>query len=121
MTTGGGFCFSDKSPEKTPEAVEQGVVNLSKSTPPMNTENLNFPPLAQALGRLRQPARAWPYAPRPPELAPAPQAAPAEAANDFLRILPEPALTGDLPPVPAPQAAPVIPGAEAARTYWFDL
>lgn len=81
----------------------------------MNTEYPNFPPLAQALCRLRQPARAWPYAPRPPELAPAPQTTPAEAANDFLRILPEPALTGDLP------AAPAIPGAEAARTYWFDL
>lgn len=96
-------------------------MNLSKTTPPMNTENLNFPPLAQALGRLRQPARAWPYAPRPPELAPAPLPAFTEAANDFLRILPEPALTGELPAAPAPQAAPAIPGAEAARTYWFDL
>jgi hypothetical protein len=86
----------------------------------MNTENPNFPPLAQALGRLRQPARAWPYAPRPAELArdPEPLAAFAEAAHDFLRILPEPALTGELPAAPV---APAIPGAEAARTYWFDL
>ncbi len=98
------------------------MVNLSKSTPPMNTENLNFPPLAQALGRLRQPARAWPYAPRPAELnpPPAPLTALAEAAHDFLRILPEPALTGDLPAAPAP-SIPAVPGAEAARTYWFDL
>lgn len=90
----------------------------------MNTEYPNFPPLAQALCRLRQPARAWPYAPRPAELAPEPEPLTttlAEAAHDFLRILPEPALTGDLPAVPPPQPAPAIPGAEAARTYWFDL
>ncbi len=91
----------------------------------MNTEYPNFPPLAQALCRLRQPARAWPYAPRPPELTeartPFVGPGPAEAAHDFLRILPEPALTGDLPAVPPPQPAPPIPGAGAARTYWFDL
>lgn len=87
----------------------------------MNTENPNFPPLAQALGRLRQPARAWPYAPRPADLAAEPPANIAEAAHDFLRILPEPALTGDLPPAHAPRFAAAIPGAEAARTYWFDL
>jgi hypothetical protein len=89
----------------------------------MNTENPNFPPLAQALGRLRQPARAWPYAPRPAELTrtPEPVAAFAEAAHDFLRILPEPALTCEMPATPASPLAPAIPGAEAARTYWFDL
>jgi hypothetical protein len=40
------------------------------------------------------------------------------ATHDFLRIVPEPALTGELPP-PPPSLA--IPGPEAARTYWFDL
>lgn len=86
----------------------------------MNTEHPNFPPLAQALGRLRQPTRAWPYAPRPAELARTP-ATPTAPGHDFLRMLPEPALTCDLPPAPAPQPAAGIPGAEAARTYWFDL
>jgi hypothetical protein len=86
----------------------------------MNTENPNFPPLAQALGRLRQPTRAWPYAPRPAGLAPDP-GRPAEPAHDFLRMMPEPALTGELPPEPAPRIAPATPRAEAARTYWFDL
>jgi len=81
----------------------------------MNPENPHFPLLAQALGRLRQPQRAWPYTPRPPELTTAPLTDPATPAHDFLRILPEPALTGDLPPAPA------APPAQAARIYWFDL
>jgi hypothetical protein len=80
----------------------------------MNTIEAQLPPLAQALGRLRQP-RAWPYAPRPEAVAatPAPE-------HDLLRLMPEPALTGDLPEKPRP-AATAIPGPEAARTYWFDL
>jgi len=79
----------------------------------MNTENPQFPPLALALGRLRQP-RAWPYSPRPAELA---QTRPAEAVNDFLRVLPgQPAAFE-----PAASADVFVPGAEAARTYWFDL
>lgn len=90
----------------------------------MNTLDTQLPPLAQALGRLRQnqtrpatgPARAWPFAPRPAG-GPGP-------AHDLLDVLPEPALTGDLPPArPERDAAmfPAVPGAEAARTYWFDL
>ena len=76
----------------------------------MNAIEAQFPPLAQALGRVRQP-RPWPYAPRP--------AAPGDAPeHDLLRLMPEPALTGDLPEKPAPAA---VPGPEAARTYWFDL
>lgn len=113
----------------------------------MNALETQFPPLAQALGRLRQP-RSWPYATRPTEPATAQAArdgnatADATAAptdNDFLRILPEPALTGDLPeatpittrPAPttgaaAPLAAPLTPIEAIAlaplnRTYWFDL
>lgn len=76
----------------------------------MNTIEAQFPPLAQALGRIRQP-RPWPYAPRPAEAAP---------EHDLLRLMPEPALTGELPEKPRPPAA-AIPGPEAARTYWFDL
>jgi hypothetical protein len=83
----------------------------------MNTLEAQLPPLAQALGRLRQP-RAWPQAPRP-ALAPETRAAP---EHDLLRLMPEPALTGDLPAPPPRPAAPAIPGPEAARTtYWFDL
>jgi hypothetical protein len=83
----------------------------------MNTTEALFPPLAQALGRLRQP-RAWPYAPRPP--LPARALADVEATgHDLLRLMPEPALVGDLPATKPRPAA--IPGAEAARTYWFDL
>ena len=79
----------------------------------MNTIEAQFPPLAQALGRIRQP-RPWPYAPRPAALATAPE-------HDLLRLMPEPALTGDLPEKARPAPAPAIPGPEAARTYWFDL
>lgn len=87
----------------------------------------NLPPLALALGRLRQPRlapRGWPYAtPRTPAepaiAATAPARPQTQPDNDFLRLLPEPALLGELPTErPAP---PTIPGAEAARTYWFDL
>ncbi len=81
----------------------------------MNTETL-LPPLALALGRLRQPRpaapRAWPYAPR----------AAATPTNDFLVVAPADALLGEngtFNPQPTPATA--IPGAEAARTYWFDL
>ncbi|MBC8011274.1 MAG: hypothetical protein H7067_14400 [Burkholderiales bacterium] len=97
-----------------------------------------FPPLAQALGRLRQP-RAWPYANRTTDAATAPETTPTDAPddatpaaapadNDFLRILPEPALTGDLPEAKpaAPTRAPLtaieaIALAPLNRTYWFDL
>lgn len=79
----------------------------------MNTLEAQFPPLAQALGRLRQP-RAWPYAPRP-------ALDPASPRHDLLRLMPEPALTGELPPAPPPPAAAALPGPETARTYWFDL
>lgn len=79
----------------------------------MKTNEAQLPPLAQALGRIRQP-RPWPYAPRP--------AAPGDApGHDLLRLMPEPALTGDLPEAPRPAPLPPIPGPEAARTYWFDL
>ncbi len=80
----------------------------------MNPIDTQMPPLAQALGRLRQP-RAWPYAPRTEPLTPIPA-----PEHDLLRLMPEPALTGDLPEKPRPAAA-AIPGPEAARTYWFDL
>ena len=112
------------------------MVNLSKPPPSMTALETQFPPLAQALGRLRQ-TRGWPYAPRPAEPA---AAQPAPADNDFLRILPEPVLTDDLPetkPVPAngPLPATTKPGptretltaietialAPLNRTYWFDL
>lgn len=93
----------------------------------MHTIETQFPPLAQALGRLRQnparpttgPARVWPFALRLTG-GPVP-------AHDLLDVLPEPALTGELPPeMPARQERdttmfPGVPGAEAARTYWFDL
>lgn len=89
----------------------------------MNTENYVFPPLAQTHARPRQAARAWPCAPRPAELS-LPAARCADAGHDFLRILPEPALTCELPAAPPPQLPkilPPVPGAGAARTYWFDL
>lgn len=88
----------------------------------MQTTTPALPPLAQALGRLRQPrpapARAWPFAPRP--------AGTPAARHDFLEVLPEPALTGELPPARPAAHGPAgatggIPGPEAARTYWFDL
>jgi len=82
----------------------------------MNSIEAQFPPLAQALGRIRQP-RPWPYAPRPATETLPPPPAP---AHDLLRLMPEPALTGELPEKPRPAAA-AIPGPEAARTYWFDL
>ena len=91
----------------------------------MQTTDLPLPPLALALGRLRQPRpapRGWPYAATTrnttePAITTRPQTQP---EHDFLRLLPEPALFGELPAErPAPAA---IPGAEAARsTYWFDL
>ena len=98
------------------EGRPKGVVILpTKNTPPaMNPSEAQFPPLAQALGRLRQP-RPWPYAPRPALARPA-----TAPEHDLLRLMPEPALTGELPEKPRPAAA-AIPGPEAARTYWFDL
>lgn len=83
------------------------------TAPPMNTLDAQLPPLAQALGRLRQP-RAWPYAPRP-------VLDPACPGHDLLRLMPEPALTGELPPAPPRPPAGTLPGQETARTYWFDL
>ncbi len=89
----------------------------------MNALDPQLPPLALALGRLRQPRPAhrttWPFAPRPAgeplpeELPPTVRATAPE--HDFLRVLPEPALTGELP---APRSAP--PPA-FNRPYWFDL
>ncbi len=72
----------------------------------MNTLEAQFPPLAQALGRLR------------PER-PATDA----AEHDLLRLMPEPALATEFPALAATPRAPAaaIPGPEAARTYWFDL
>lgn len=88
----------------------------------MTAPETHFPPPAPAPGRLRQP-RAWPYASRPAETAP--------PANDFLRMLPEPALAAGLPaPEPKPKPAPereALTAIEAFalapvnRTYWFDL
>jgi hypothetical protein len=76
----------------------------------MNTTEAQLPPTAQTPGRLRLP-RARPCATRPA----------AALEHDLLRLMPEPALTGELPePPPRPPAA-GIPGPEAARTYWFDL
>lgn len=86
-------------------------MNLSNPTPPMQAIEAQIPPLAQALGRLRQP-RARPHAPRPAALA---------LEHDLLRLMPEPALTGELPEPPPPAPPPKPPGPEAARTYWFDL
>ncbi len=80
----------------------------------MNTLEAQLPPLAQALGRLRQPRAAWPYAPRP-------ALDPAVPGHDLLRLMPEPALAGEWPPAPPRPPATAIPGPEAARTYWFDL
>lgn len=110
----------------------------------MTALETQFPPLAQALGRLRQP-RGWPYAPRATEPT-APETArthdlaadttPTLPDNDFLRIMPEPALTGELPqarPAPRPPIAKPAPTRETLtaveaialaplnRTYWFDL
>ncbi len=81
----------------------------------MNTIEPQLAPLGQTPGRPRQP-RAWPYATRP-----GPAATATAPEHDLLRLMPEPALTGDLPEKPRPAAAPAIPGPEAARTYWFDL
>ena len=117
----------------------------------MHTLETQFPPLAQALGRLRQP-RTWPYAARPAQTdAPATTApdttqpnlpaiatgafagavgADDLAENDFLRVLPDPALTGDLPPtrpVAHPDQRAALTAFEAIalapmnRVYWFDL
>ena len=84
----------------------------------MNTETL-LPPLALALGRLRQPR---PAAPRPRPYAPRANATAAAPTNDFLVVAPADFLTGNhaaFGPLVPPAAT--IPGAEAARTYWFDL
>jgi hypothetical protein len=89
----------------------------------MTAHDPQLPPLALALGRLRQPRPAhrttWPFAPRPageplPEELP-PAAPPTAPAHDFLRVVPEPALTGDLPSARNAPAPPVN------RPYWFDL
>lgn len=71
--------------------------------PPMNTTELPpLPPLAAALERLRRP--------RPPA-----------AEADFLRVLPEPALSIEPEPAAAaPQAEPFTRPPDR-RTYWFDL
>lgn len=106
----------------------------------MTTQPLPFPPLAQALGRLRaRPAapRAWPANPRPLPPAgesdapgetprPAPATAAPEPGHDFLRMIPEPAFHE---PAPAPAAPPrerltaaeAIALAPVNRTFWFDL
>ncbi len=83
----------------------------------MNTLEAQFPPLAQALGRLRQPDHG-------PAAARALALLDETPAHDLLRLMPEPALAADLPGLAAPQARALparIPGPEAARTYWFDL
>lgn len=98
----------------------------------MTAPETQYPPLAQALGRLRQP-RVWPYAARPAETPPPDDATPATALppNDFLRMLPDPALTAE-PPAAKPKTAPAtdretLTAVEALalaplnRTYWFDL
>jgi hypothetical protein len=92
----------------------------------MQATEQTFPPLALALGRLRQPRpapRGWPYAAttRATTDAAAPVARPQrQPENDFLRLLPEPALFGELP-VERP-APPANPGPEAApATNRFDL
>ena len=90
----------------------------------MQTIEAQFPPIAQALGRLRPTLRSWPFAtkPTPPNTATTvqPQRDTETARHDFLRIVPEPVLTGELPPprpaTPTPTALP-----ETNRTYWFDL
>ncbi len=81
----------------------------------MHTETL-LPPLALALGRLRQPRpdapRPWPYVPR----------ATIVPTNDFLIVAPAEALLGHTAACNSVRStATAIPGAEAARTYWFDL
>ncbi len=89
----------------------------------MTTQDPQLPPLALALGRLRQarttPRTTWPFAPRPddphPPAEPPPAAPSAMPVHDFLRVLPEPALTGELP---REQPAPLKP---TNRPYWFDL
>lgn len=90
----------------------------------MTNQDPPLPPLALALGRLRQPRpalrAAWPFAPRPAgDPLPAETLPPGDTltgpSHDFLRILPEPALNGDLPP-PRP-----TPATALNRPYWFDL
>jgi hypothetical protein len=90
----------------------------------MNALDPQLPPLALALGRLRQPRPAprttWPFAPRPageplPEETPPPAATATAPDHDFLRVLPEPALTGELP------TARSAPPPAFNRPYWFDL
>ncbi len=86
----------------------------------MNTD-LALPPLALALGRLQQPRqttpRAWPFAPAPAALR---QNDTPATMNDFLIITAANVLLNDNTPL-ATEPAAGIPGAEAARTYWFDL
>lgn len=81
-----------------------------------------LPPIATALGRLRQkrPApRTWPFAPLPDELRHVAQET--TPSNDFLvTILAPELLPGASGPAPFPPCP--IPEPEAARsTYWFDL
>jgi|GEM_PF-2032263 len=86
----------------------------------MTDQDPTLPPLALALGRLRQPRTSprptWPFAPRPAG-DPLPEEFPPTTApgHDFLRVHPEPALTGELP---APRRTPASP---LNRPYWFDL
>ena len=106
--------FQDK--KQASEKRRTGWFNQThQPPPPMNTETV-LPPLALALGRLRQPRpaapRAWPYAPRAAATAP---------THDFLVVAPADALLGDETFNRETTPAAAIPGAEAARTYWFDL
>jgi len=87
----------------------------------MNTESL-LPPLALALGRLRQPRpaalRTWSFTPTLGATHPVTERAP---SNDFLLIVAaEPSPSGTQVTELGNGIA-AIPGAEAARTYWFDL
>ncbi len=84
----------------------------------MTNQDPTLPPLALALGRLRQPRpaprAAWPFA-LPTEKTPLDGITTTSPAHDFLRMLPEPALSGELPP---PRPTLVTP---QNRPYWFDL
>ena len=86
----------------------------------MDTEIL-LPPLALALGRLRQPRpaapRPWPYGHQTEIMPTSPVTA---STNDFLIMVPAGALLADALP-PTPERAAAVTGPNAARTYWFAL